>query len=257
MANRYTRKGKEKAGAPAAPLPVDDQFTSLWARAFAALVPHIRLVGYGLAALAVTLLGAWGLLHLRTGAREEATELFGRAVRIYEADLLGADEKPKPDARPDEEPPRFKTAKERADATLAELDKIASKQGRSGVGRQALSFRAGVLFDQQNYAEAEKVWRQVVEGAANDDPIRVLAREGVGLCLESQGKLDAALTVYKEIESAGGGFFRDRAQFDQARALAEKGSKPEAEKLWNELLKRVPQGGFHDEIQGRLAALGG
>jgi tetratricopeptide (TPR) repeat protein len=253
VANKYTRKGRARGDAPSEPLPVDDQFVSLWARAFAAIEPYMRQVALGLAAAVVAALALWGVSHLMAGARQDATESFGRAVRIYEADLLGADEK----VKSDEDVPRFKTSKERADATLAELDRLDKAHGSTKVAKQARALRAGVYFDQGRFAEAADAWKKVADDADKADPMKVVAREGVGLSLESQGKLDDALTIFKEIESAGGGFFRDRAQFDQARVLAAKGSKAEAEKLFKDLLGRVPQGGFHDEIQTRLTALGG
>jgi tetratricopeptide (TPR) repeat protein len=253
LANKYTRKGRERGDAPVEPLPVNDQFMSLSARGWVAMSPYFRQIGFGLAGLGVALVLAWVILHWREGKRESATEAFGRAVRIYDAELLTSDEKPKAD----EDVPRFKTAKERSDAALAELDKLARDYGGTPVADRARAVRAGVLYDGGNFAEAQKLWQQVADAAGKDDPMKVVAREGAGLCLENQGKLDEALAFYQELETAGGGFYRDRAQFDRARALAAKGNKPEAEKLWKELLSRVPQGGLHDQIQSRLAALSG
>lgn len=253
MANKYTRKGRERGDAPTEQTPVNDEFISLSARIWNAAQPYMRQIGYAAAATGVVLGIAWGVSGWMNGARQEATEQFGRVVRMYEADTLGADEK----AKPEDEVPRFKTAKERADATLAELDKLDKAHGSSAVAKKARSLRAGILFDQGKFAEAADLWRKVADESDAADPVKVLARESVGLCLEAQGKLDDALNVFKEIESAGGGFLKDRAQFNQARVLAAKGSKADAEKLYKGLLERTPQGGLKEEIQTRLAALSG
>lgn len=253
MANKYTRKGKERGNAPAEQFPVDDEFVSISARVWNAAQPYLRQIGYVLAGAVVAVGIGWGVSKYMNGSRQDATEMFGLAVRVYEADLLGPDEK----AKPDDEVPRFKTAKERADATVQKLDALDKAHGSTKVAAKARSLRAAVLFDQGKYAEAADLWRKVAEESEAGDPMKIVAREAVGLCLESQGKLDDALNIFKEIEAAGGGFLKDRAQLNQARVLAAKGSKADAEKLYKGLLERVPQGGLHDEIQTRLTALGG
>jgi predicted negative regulator of RcsB-dependent stress response len=253
VANKYTKKGRARGDLPAEGLAVDDEFISLTERVWIAIEPYLLQIGYGIAGLGVAALALWGLSSMWTGSRQDATEMFGKAVRVYEADLLGAEEKPKAD----DDVPRFKTSKERADATLAELDKLDKAHGSTKVSKQGRALRASVLFDQGKFAEAADLWRKVADDADKTDPMKVVAREGVGLCLESQGKLDDALNLFKEIEGAGGGFFKDRAQLDQARVLTAKGSKADAQKLYKDLLGRVPQGGLHDEIQSRLSALDG
>jgi predicted negative regulator of RcsB-dependent stress response len=183
---------------------------------------------------------------------EGGTEAFGRAVKLYEAELATDDNQPKTD---EENPvPRYKTEKERADATLAELDAFDKKYGRSSTAREATLFRAGVLFDQGRFDDAGKAFAKAAAGEGGA-PLSLLAKEGVGLVAEQQNKLDDALKVYQELEPKTGDFFRDRALWDQARVLQKKGDKKGAAAKLKELTEKVPQSPLKDSAQNLMASL--
>ncbi len=263
MANKYTRKGRQQA--PVA----EDEFVSFWTRAYEALLPHASRIGIGLLAAVVVMIGFWVGASLRDRGREDATELFGRAVKTYEADLLPAeqpkDQKDQPkdqkDVAKDEESSddvkRFKTADERAQAVIAMLDEIRAKHRFARAAKEAELFKAGVLYDQGKFAEAEAAYRKFLDEAPADHAMRAIAREGVGLALESENKLDAALDEYKQMEPKTGDFFRDRVLLDEARVLTKKGDKAGAEKTLKDILAKSPTTSLREEIQSRLTELGG
>ena len=269
MANKYTRKGKEKPV-----LPPEDEFVSFWEHAFKAVEPHLRNIAIGTGVLVGTLVVAWIVLYFVRGSREDATAMFARATRIHDAELLPADDKDKdkkPDAKAEAKPevkddkksddeetvPRFKTSKERAEATLAALDKLEKSHGSANVTAQAKLFRAGVLYELARFDEAKKIAEAFAGGAAKGNPLVPLAREDAGLVLESQGKHDEAIALYKDLAEKGPDWFRDRAMLDQARATAKKGDTAGAKDLYKKILEKMQAGPLHDEAQSRLALLGG
>jgi tetratricopeptide (TPR) repeat protein len=250
VANKYTRKGKTQAPV------VTDEFVSFWQRAYDALLPHATKVAIGLAAAALVIVAVWVGGSLLDSAREDATETFGRAVKMYDADLLGESES----AKADDDVPRFKTAAERGAAVLAELDKIAHQHRFARVSKQVLLFKAGVQYDLGRYEDAEATnlkYLDEVGGRGEGDALRAVAQEGVGLAREARGQLDPALEAYRAMDAKGAGPLHDRALYDQARVLAKKGDKAGAEKLYKEILGRVATGPLHEEVENRLAALGG
>lgn len=249
VANKYTRKGKQ--GSPLG----EDEFVSFWNRAYEASLPYARHIAIGLAGLVVVAVLAWVGLWVRSNARQDATEAFGLAAQLYDAELKTADK----DAKAADKAPaladsdgvkQYATAKERAEAVLAELDKVKG----SAVAKSARLARAGVLYDLGRYAEAEPLYRAVADDT--EGLVRDVAAEGVGLCLENQGKLDDALKAYQAL-AARDGLLKDRAGFDQARVMAQKGDKDGAVKLLKEVLGRIPTGQLHDQLQTQLAQLEG
>ena len=243
--SKYTRK--QNAGKKP-----QDEFVGFWDKLFTRAAPYANAIGIT-ALTAVVIIGAvWGVTSYLEHKSQAATESFGRAVKIYEADLL-TDDMP---AKTDEENPipRFKTEKERAQATLAELDNFDKKYGGSATAREANLFRAGVLFDQGRFDEAGKLYDKVLDGKGAT-PMALLAREGRGLVDEQQGRLDDALKQYRELEPKTGDFFRDRALWDQARVLQKKGDKTGAAAKLKELVEKVPTSPLKDEAQNLTAQL--
>ncbi|MCS6914304.1 MAG: tetratricopeptide repeat protein [Myxococcales bacterium] len=224
-----------------------DHFVSFWQRVLSAVVPHLGKIGaFILLALLMSVV-AWGWNEVVTSRREKASEMLAQALRIYHAELLG-----EKDTQPEgEEVPRFRTAKERAEETLRQLDKLTGEYPRSDAARVARLVRAGVLYGEGRYGEAEQAYRTFLESKPNVPALEALAREGLGLCAEAQGKPDVALSIYKE---QGGPFYRDRFLFHQARILLGKGQKQEAAKLYGEIAK-MAQSALRDEAQNRLLAL--
>jgi hypothetical protein len=244
--SKYTRKQNQNKQ--------QDEFVGFWDKLFTKAAPYANAIGI-MTLTAIVIVGAvWGVTYYLEHKSQAATEAFGRAVKIYEADLV-TDENP---VKSEEEnpTPRFKTDKERAAATLAELDTFDKKFGRSATAREARLFRAGVLFDQGRFDDAGKLYGELVDdkGAA---PMTLLAKEGLGLVDEQLGKLDDALKVYRELEPQGksGDFFRDRALWDEARVLQKKGDKKQAAAKLKELTEKMPTSPLKDEAQNLMAQL--
>lgn len=224
-----------------------DHFVSFWQRAIQAAMPHLGKIGIFILVALVMSVVAWGWNELATSRREKASEMLAQALRIYHAELLAEkDEQPEGD-----EVPRFKTTRERAEATLKQIDKLTREYPRSDAARVGGLVRAGVLYGEGRYGEAEGAYRKFLEKKPEVPALEALAREGLGLCAEAQGKPDAALSIYKE---QGGPFYRDRFLFHQARVLLGKGQKQEAAKLYGEVAK-MAQSALRDEAQNRLLAL--
>lgn len=254
MANKYTRKSKT-------PIPQSDEFVSFWQRAYDFISPYGRPIAFGGGALLVMLAVIWMTDRFFVVRKQSATEMLGRVVRIYQAELLPDETKPE-DAKAkevkdtkDADIPRFKTAKERAEAALAELDKLIKEAGSSGAAEAAQLVRAGALFDLGRYTDAEAAYRGFLDQVSKNDKLALVAREGIGLSMEAQGKLDAALGSYQEMEKTGGDAYRDRAQFAQARVIAKKGDKKKAFDMYKQILDKSPTTPLREEIQAKQAQL--
>lgn len=243
--SKYTRKQRQ---AP------QDEFVGFWDNLFKKAEPYARAIGITVATAGVLIAVVWGVMSWMERKSQAATEAFGRAVRIYEAELQTGDEPAKSD---EENPvPRFKTDKERAEATLAELDQFDKKYGHSPTADEAVLFRGGVNYDLGRLDAAAAAYEKFIE-RAYPSPLVLAAREGLGLVEEQQGKLDDALAQYQKLEPKTGDFFRDRALWDEARVWQKKGDKKKAAERLKELVAKTPASPLKDEAQTQIAELEG
>jgi predicted negative regulator of RcsB-dependent stress response len=242
--SKYTRKQR----------PTEDEFIGFWHKAYTKAEPYARAIAITIGSALVVFFAVWGTSTWLEHKAQMATEAFGRAVRIYDADLI-TDEAP---AKTDEENPlpRFKTEKERAEATLAELDQFDKKFHSSQAAKEAQLLRAGVLYDLHRYDDAATLYGNFLrEPHAN--ALTAIAREGLGLVEEARGHLDEALAAFQALEPKSGDFYRDRALWDEARIYQKKGDKQKAAERLKELIAKVPSSPLRDEAQTRVAALEG
>jgi tetratricopeptide (TPR) repeat protein len=241
--SKYTRKQRQ---------PPQDEFVSFWDKLFKKAEPYARAIGITVLTAGVLIVVVWGAMSWMEKKSQSATEAFGRAVRIYEAELQTGDEPVKSD---EENPvPHFKTDKERAEATLKELDDFDKKYGHSSTADEAMLFRGGVYYDMGRIDDAAAAYEKFIKGA-HPSPLLLAAKEGLGLAKEQQNKLDEALALYQGLEPKTGDFYRDRALWDQARVLTKKGDKKKAAEIYNQILVKVPATPLKDEVQTQLALL--
>ena len=229
---------------------VPERFADMWQR-FAE-----KVMAYFSRALLITVGGllaftaAWGFGQWMEARREKATELLGKAIRTAEADLLRDGEKEDPEA----DPPRYKTTKDRSEAVFKAVDALAGQYGSSDAAKRGLLLKAGLLFDQGKYAEAEAIYRQFVDSKPTDASLLSAANEGLGLCAEARSDFAAAFAAFDR--QANEPFARDRARLHQARVYIKQGNKQKAVDMYKELLAKAgSQSAIREEIQNRLAAL--
>ncbi len=136
--------------------------------------------------------------------------------------------------------PQFSSDAERLKAAEREYrDALSSLSGASAT--LAKLGLAGILFDQGKYAEAKTAYTEVKDSqlAKVDPDARARAVEGVGLSLEAQNQLDAALAAYRELENAEGGGSAALGLFHQARIRLAKGERDAAIEALKKALERL------------------
>lgn len=243
--SKYTRKQRQ---AP------QDEFVGFWDKVFKKAEPYARAIGITAVTAGVLIALVWGVMSWMEKKSQAATEAFGHAVRVYEAELQTSEAPPPTDE--ENAVPRYKTEKERADATLKELDEFDKKYGRSSTADEATLFRAGVYFDIGRLDDAATSYEKFIK-AAHPSPLLSTAKEGLGLVREQQNKLDEALALYQELEPKTGDFYRDRALWDEARVWQKKGDKKKAAERLKELVAKTPSSPLKDEAQTQIAQLEG
>lgn len=192
------------------------------------------------------------------GRKERATEKLGLAMRIATAPLLTDKADPKTALDPGEsesaEVPRFKTADERMQGALKVLGELDKDFGSGPAALRANLVRAGFLYDQGKFAEAESLYRRLIDAKPKEQVVALLAQEGVGLCAEARG--DWAMAAAAFSAQGAGDLWKERSQWNLARLEAKQGHKDKAIAIYKEMLgKGDPRSPLRQSVQNRLAEL--
>jgi len=260
-------KGKFGKGKPA--IEAEDEFVSGVNQLLHKLKPYGKQLLIGGVVVLVSVFAAVGYNMYNRHKEARATELFDKAVVIYQQPVMSAEEAEliKSLNLPNQpvDMVTHESLKARAEAVLKVLDELQSGYGSSGVAKRAALFHAGVLYDAGRYDDAAEMYRKF---ANSDAPAsqRAIAREGIGYALEAkalaatdaaarQKGLEDALEAFRKVQSKEDGVYRDHALYHQARLLQSLGRKDEAVALYNQVLDTQPTSPLRADITKRLAVL--
>ena len=130
---------------------------------------------------------------------------------------------------------------------LRSAEKLTDRQARPEEWAHIQDAIARVLFEQAHYAEAESLWRDVVDlrtralGAEHADTLR--SRMGLAVAMDAQGKYEAAANENRQIvmvqERLAGPEDRDTlaSRNNLAETLRKQGKYVEAESEYDEIIK--------------------
>jgi tetratricopeptide (TPR) repeat protein len=223
---------------------------ALWQKIADKIVAYFSRALLLAAGAVLVFIAAWGVGQWMEARREKATELLGHALRIADAELLRDNET----ADTDSDVPRFKTAKERTAAELKALDELDHDYGSSEAARRGSLLRAGLLYDEGRYADAEALYKSFLANKPAETSLLAVAYEGLGLCAEARSDFGGALSAYEK--QADESFTHERGLLNQARVYAKQGNKQKAIEIYKDLLNKAgPQSPLRDDMQNRLASL--
>jgi predicted negative regulator of RcsB-dependent stress response len=143
------------------------------------LLPHIKKILVGAIMIAVVLGIIFGIRAYKQSKQEQSTEKFAAVMRTSSRPVVSKAEAEQLKME------TFADHKERATAVLADLNKY-------GTGHTTAAFRGGIHLDN---GELEKAIEEFKKGENDKELDGVLAREGLGIALESKAaaeKTDAA-----------------------------------------------------------------
>src|SRR5688572_996291 len=158
-----------------------------------------------------------------------ASQAFARIHAISTASLV-----PETGTPPafDDNLPHFKSERERLEGALKEADAFIAGHG-AGLRDEALLLKARYLVALGRASEAVPIYSQLA--GSLDERLWFLAQDGLAHAHEAAGQLDKAIESYgalAERAKASGNFMRDRALYNRARLLEQKGAAKDATKVY-------------------------
>jgi predicted negative regulator of RcsB-dependent stress response len=128
------------------------------------------------------------------------------------------------------------TLHQKVDAALADLEAQAPD---SPANAAADLVRAARLAKASDFAGAEKAYRGFLQRQPAH-PLVYLAREGLVIGLEAQGRHDDALAELEPLLGEAGDFFRDQALWHKGRLLEGAGQGPAALEVYKQYMAEYP-----------------
>jgi tetratricopeptide (TPR) repeat protein len=251
-----------------------DQFVDFWTRAshqLGVVLDRRRKPALAvLVALVVMVVGNAIWERWEGGRQMAASTALARIERVALAELAPAAGASPPGVDPndpmadlqtssgEDDIPKFKTAPERRDAVLRELDGFLATYGRSRLADEALLMKGAELVAAGRHDDAITAYRSALEKSRLAPDLRRLAQEGIAYAYEGKGDLTKALEAFGALggdSAAQAGFYQDRALYQRARITERKGDSAGAVKLYREALEKVSESSLREQITDRLSLI--
>lgn len=239
---RGKREVEERRAAPARNLDtseiVDDVFARSTHAAAAWLKRNFNVVQWTVLLAIVGGLG-YQIYSYRHGISvAKVTDELSRAVKDERARIGEGESKPDQYTGLSDARLSFPTEEARLKAAADSYRKVQSTGSANTSALAALGL-AGILYDQGKYKDARAEYEKVKTStlASKDADARARAIEGIGLCHEAEGAIDAALAAYKQLGNSDAAALAALGEYHQARLLVKK-NQPEPAKA---LLKKASE----------------
>lgn len=252
---RAKREAEARRAAPARNLAaselVDDALARTTHAAFNWLRRNSNRIQWAVVLLAVGGIG-WQIYSYRQGRLAgQRTDQLAEALAAEYALVSETPAAPDPLTGIVRDGPRFSSDAERLKAAEREYRDALSQLSGASAALAKLGL-AGILFDQGKYAEAKSAYTEVKESelAKVDPDARARALEGIGLSLEAQNQLDAALTAYRELENSEVSGSGALGLYHQARVRLAKGERDAAVEALKKALEKIEKTEGDDKPRG-------
>lgn len=169
---------------------------------------------------------------------ERASKALGAVLRDIDRPVAG-EENPNPPAG-DGKPP-FKSQKERDEAAVKALGDFQSKfHGTKAALTGELRYGQSAC-NLGNYDQALSAFSDFAKSAPAEEPLRILALEGVGYAYEGKNQLEQALAAFEEMaRNNKSGYMNGMGLYHRGRILMLQGKKEEAAKAFAEIPTAAP-----------------
>lgn len=188
---------------------------------------HGRNILYALGALAVLGIIIW-MIYMWSGRSNAAAQTaLGKAIEISQTRVS---DQPVPAGSTEK---AFKTERERAEASVAEFDKVAEKHG-GAVGQKAKYFAAVNRLTVDRAAAIGSL----EELSKSSDEVGKLSKLALAQTRVADGRPDDAIALYQELSNMSDPIVsKETINFELAELFEKQGKKPEAADLLFNIVK--------------------
>jgi hypothetical protein len=158
-----------------------------------ALAGKSRQILYGLGAIALIGLIAWGVLAWRGSRNDKASEALGRAIKIAQTPIVAT-------PVPGSNEPSFRTERERAQKAVEEFQKVAANYG----GSTAEYARYFAAANELTLDRAKGMNDLNALTTSSNQEVATLSKFALAQAKEADGKYDEAAALYSDLVKLNG-----------------------------------------------------
>jgi tetratricopeptide (TPR) repeat protein len=216
VAQKSEKMAKQELRAP-------DAFQRIGYEAQDWLIKKQSLIGGAVVLVLVAGLGIGLYSHFSQRGEEKAAKALGQALQVLERPVEGSER-----AQGSQEKP-FPSQEAKDKEVRDSLNKFRTEHGGSRAAATAALPLGKAEYRLGNYDAALTAFKDYLDKAPKEDPLRASAYEGQGYTYEAQGKYDQALGAFEEMAKAESGeYLQGMGQYHRARMLVQLGRKDEA-----------------------------
>lgn len=203
------------------------------------------------AVIAVVVL-AGGYFWFQNRSAEQAGELMGVAMTIYQAPIVP------PSSVPGavQQAGSYPSEKARYEAALKAFQDVANTYSSSTSGIAARYHSAETLFSLGRLTEAHQAYQQVIDKDGNS-VYGLMAKLGLASTMVAEGQNDAAVKAYEDLAAVRDGIVPvDGVLMQLAKAYEKIGKKSEARTTYKRVVDEFPESPYVQSARQQMTLLG-
>jgi predicted negative regulator of RcsB-dependent stress response len=200
----------------------------------------------------VAVLGIGGYVWWQNRSAEQAGELMGVAMTIYQAPIVP------PSSVPGavQQPGSYPSEKARYEAALKAFQDVANAYGSSISGIAARYHSAETLFSLGRFNEAHQAYQQTIDKGGNTI-YASMAKLGLATTMLAEGQKDQAIKAYEDLAAVRDGAVPvDGVLMQLAKAYETLGKKAEARTTYKRVVDEFPDSPYAQSARQQMTLLG-
>ncbi len=233
-------------------LKQEDAFLAAANQSAVWLKHHRTIVIGSVAAVVVLVAGVWIGVTVSESRRVQATQLFGEALDVRNAEVAADPSKAAPTATP----PVFASKTDRAKAARDAFQKVVDQASSSGAADLARFYVADLDVTLGEADKALPIFQKLGDDLSPEDSLYFLAVERAAYLLEQKGDTAGAIRTWEKLTGSNKRFYADHALYQLARIHADKGEVDKARELLGRIEKDFPTSSVMPKVEELYARVG-
>lgn len=200
----------------------------------------------------VAIIAVSGYFWWQKRSAEQAGELMGVAMTIYQAPIVP------PSSVPGavQQPGSYPSEKARYEAALKAFQDVANAYGSSTSGIAARYHSAETLFSLGRFAEAHQAYQQTIDKGGSSI-YGSMAKLGLATTMLAEGQKDQAIKAYEDLAAVRDGVVPvDGVLMQLAKAYETLGKKAEARTTYKRVVDEFPDSPYAQSARQQMTLLG-
>jgi len=206
----------------------------------------------GVIAAVVVVLGAWGVFYWKNHTNDQAAEMLGAAMTIYDSPVVP------PSSVPGavQQAGSYPSEQARSEAALKAFQSVADQYSTAQAGLAARYHAAEALLQLGRAADAHQAYQKVIDNAGSSI-YGTMAKLGLANTMLAEGQSDQAIKMFDDLAAQRDGVLPVDGVLMQLGSAYEKlGKKAEARTAYKRVVDEFPDSPYAQSARTQMTVLG-